>query len=470
MSRFFRWKWLVRLAALMLVLGIASPLLYRLVTRSMGQSELDRAFAKLDAEDPGWQLDDLVAATNAKLPPDDQNPTVTAAKARDALPEGWMERANDLPDFHKLPSNHLLSAEDLAKATAIMEGTGPALQVTRKLLDQPATGGVVIVMPSNPLDRDLEDVQRVRRVASVLQSQTVLEANAGKPNDAVRSVRAGLALTRAVGDEPSLIGQLVRIALGAVAGRSAERVLALGEPDEGLAELQAEFLREAESSKLLVGLRGERASVSRIFGLMESGEFTDTPGTGLPTAGGISAWAMRTHVTYDWATSLDILTRYINAAKLPPEQRQAAMKAVPQPPSGDIRTLMTQLLLPAAEKVTDATLRIRGELSAVAVGIACERYRRQFGQWPSSLDAIPKSLLASVPGDPFGGRPLQYKRFEDGVVVYSIGPDGIDNGGSFVDTMTNPKQRDFGIRLYDVAKRRLPAPPKPLPEPEPESP
>ena len=37
--------------------------------------------------------------------------------------------------------------------------------------------------------------------------------------------------------------------------------------------------------------------------------------------------------------------------------------------------------------------------------------------------------ISKVPDDPFATGPLHYHRLADGVVVYSVGPDGKDNGG-----------------------------------------
>jgi hypothetical protein len=43
-------------------------------------------------------------------------------------------------------------------------------------------------------------------------------------------------------------------------------------------------------------------------------------------------------------------------------------------------------------------------------------------------DLVP-ALLPSVPLDPFDNKPLRYKKLPRGYVVYSIGADGVDNGG-----------------------------------------
>jgi hypothetical protein len=72
-------------------------------------------------------------------------------------------------------------------------------------------------------------------------------------------------------------------------------------------------------------------------------------------------------------------------------------------------------------------------------------------------------MLNEVPIDPFDGKPLRYTRVKDGVVVYSVGPDGGNDSGAF-----DPKKsayepgQDIVFRLYDLDQRGLP----PLPVPK----
>jgi hypothetical protein len=51
---------------------------------------------------------------------------------------------------------------------------------------------------------------------------------------------------------------------------------------------------------------------------------------------------------------------------------------------------------------------------------------------------------------------LRFRRTEDGVVIYSIGPDLKDDGGITVDEKQGGPPPDFGIRLWNLDQRRLP--------------
>jgi hypothetical protein len=64
--------------------------------------------------------------------------------------------------------------------------------------------------------------------------------------------------------------------------------------------------------------------------------------------------------------------------------------------------------------------------------------------------------LAAVPLDPFDGAPLRYKQLADGVVIYSVGTDQVDDGGKLATAgadMIKPGF-DLGYRLWNVVKRR----------------
>jgi hypothetical protein len=64
-----------------------------------------------------------------------------------------------------------------------------------------------------------------------------------------------------------------------------------------------------------------------------------------------------------------------------------------------------------------------------------------------------------VPADPFDGQPLRLKKLDDGLVIYSVGPDLADDGGEVrADQQVGGQPKDVGVRLWDPACRRQPPP------------
>ena len=71
--------------------------------------------------------------------------------------------------------------------------------------------------------------------------------------------------------------------------------------------------------------------------------------------------------------------------------------------------------------------------------LALERYRTSRGTLPDNLTDLCPVFLESVPEDPYDSRPLRYKKLPEGYVVYSIGGDCVDNGG----TQTDKYDREY---------------------------
>jgi hypothetical protein len=237
------------------------------------------------------------------------------------------------------------------------------------------------------------------------------------------------------------------------------QVLAWGEPRDHLAQLQAEYRVEADVPFLLNGLRGERAVLHVMFQGLESGElsYSDLVIHGIQKEN----LAVQTLFHFyrgllpgDHAKSLEILSAYVAASRLPPHEQPAAIAAIPIPPGPpeDFRYILTRLLIPTCQSVATASLRTRAELLAASTAIACERFRIANGRWPRDLDEIPKDLLGEIPLDPFTGRPLLYRRLPDGIAVYSVGdPDENRRRAERKDPLA---ELGIGWRLWDPQARR----------------
>jgi hypothetical protein len=70
----------------------------------------------------------------------------------------------------------------------------------------------------------------------------------------------------------------------------------------------------------------------------------------------------------------------------------------------------------------------------LTVALALRAYKLEHGSYPTSLPQLVPNYLGQVPTDPFSlKKPLLYKLKDDTFVIYSIGPDGVDDSGSPVD-------------------------------------
>jgi len=89
----------------------------------------------------------------------------------------------------------------------------------------------------------------------------------------------------------------------------------------------------------------------------------------------------------------------------------------------------SRLLLPALGRFLVEAKKDVARRDVAKCGIAAEMYRLDHGAYPKSLEALAPKYLATLPNDTFSGQPLNFKSLPDGVLIYSVGPNGIDDGG-----------------------------------------
>ncbi|HEX8551613.1 MAG TPA: hypothetical protein VF681_08665 [Abditibacteriaceae bacterium] len=91
--------------------------------------------------------------------------------------------------------------------------------------------------------------------------------------------------------------------------------------------------------------------------------------------------------------------------------------------------------------------------SATAVwmcALALRAFRLENGKYPATLNELAPRYLKEIPADPFGGgEKLRYKRTAKSYLLWSIGPDGKDDGGT-------PIRHRYGLKLAAGQKRNLP--------------
>jgi hypothetical protein len=108
-------------------------------------------------------------------------------------------------------------------------------------------------------------------------------------------------------------------------------------------------------------------------------------------------------------------------------------------------------LIPALSTAASKIDRVEVLLLLARVAFALERHRLATGRWPANLADLVPGQLASIPIDPMDGQPLRYKPGTNGTcLLYSVGPDGRDDGGS--GTMHAKPPADWTWRASKVAR------------------
>ncbi len=91
------------------------------------------------------------------------------------------------------------------------------------------------------------------------------------------------------------------------------------------------------------------------------------------------------------------------------------------------RHIFGSLLLPAVKGAAEYMAVSEGQRSLVRLALAARTHRRTTGSWPANPEAL--AGIMSWPRDPFTDSPLRAEVREGKLVLWSIGPDGVDDHG-----------------------------------------
>lgn len=96
-------------------------------------------------------------------------------------------------------------------------------------------------------------------------------------------------------------------------------------------------------------------------------------------------------------------------------------------------------------------------LRLVRTELAIHGYRRDEGNFPTSLQTLVPAWLNEVPLDPFSGQALVYRADAEGYLLYSVGNDGTDDGGILDECIGMTPGTDFSLescRLQSIASQQ----------------
>ena len=431
----------------------------------MGDRRLAATYAALDVEDPNWRWPDLVASL--PIPPDDRNSAVQVLKVSDLLKPTpfslggkWDAAANERALRFR---NARLSAEQVEILDAAFGAIDPkALVEARKLKDMPE-GRYKIEIVANPFNQNLDYLQKNRELMNLLSHDVMRRAQEGDLDGAAESCQALLNATHSINDHPTFIGQLVRLAGEAVTLAAVERLLGQGQvSDVQLKPLQSLLQREADDNLLFHGVRGERALGHHVFSGIHDGKVSLSEllagiGGGKPATPSFGERMLDSFpgvITRGYPDYLELMNEQVRAAKLKDAEQGEALGELDNKVRQN-RSVLVRMFMPAKIKLANASQRGKAMMRTAAV--AAERYRQQHNVWPSAFEELVEAkLLKEVPTDPYDGKTLRLRPTKTGIVIYAVGPDGVDDGGKLDRNNPVAPGSDIGIELWNLIHRGIP--------------
>ncbi len=326
----------------------------------------------------------------------------------------------------------------------------------------------------------LPHLVRLKSVALWLSAAAMLDLHEGQTTNAWENLVAMSALVQRYQEEPIAISELVRIAMGAITVNAAWEAL---QSPAGTEE-QLEWVQTSwESMDLMTQAESVLAMARAVDGtgfaawrksypaLAASGLGGGTAGSGLAELAqlgkdviddpkqGLKAlvtrypgyWAWKGWQSYDEelaaAQVIQAALETVRAAR----QGEALGEALRQ---FDQRVAKVRQELPMAQNWFGYSMangdiskgflsRITGfeiQRSLLVAALALKRYELKHGTLPAELRALVPEFLRAQPRDPMDGKPLRYRlQGARSFVLYSVGEDGVDNGGDPAPTQTGAK-------------------------------
>jgi hypothetical protein len=110
-----------------------------------------------------------------------------------------------------------------------------------------------------------------------------------------------------------------------------------------------------------------------------------------------------------------------------------------------IGNILIGLMLPIFHKLQDSADRFEQWQRNLHLAFALAAYQRDNGRYPAKLDELAPKYLTKIPDDLFSGKPLIYGLEDKGYLLYSVGPNGIDEDGRGYDD--EPRGDDLSVRI-----------------------
>jgi len=304
---------------------------------------------------------------------------------------------NALAAIEAMRTNGLFEAIDrLLEAAPLHDGWGED------------SGGPAV---TSMFDASLGDLGGLRTVARAFKREMLEAMDRGEDAAALAAFDRMLVLSEVMGRQPVMISRLVGIAI---------RWLAI---ETVLAEATQGRLEGSELPSLAIVFEGERI-LSR-----------DAVRTRLP--GGPLVWLSP-------AAQFEPIDGFFDdaVAALDHDPRMAlallddAWERVDERPRWMYP--MAQVLLPSVGRAAVSEFSMRAREAGAVLALALERRRLRAGAFPASVDALVGAELEAVPADPYNEAGFVYRAGEDptrpadagGCVLYSMGIDGTDDGGT----------------------------------------
>ena len=441
-------RWLRRLGWALLCL-LALVFAFRLIAGFVTQHAVDKRLDALRAEGEPILIPEMAPP---ELPPERNAAEVYAH----AFALFGNRTSKPLHSVATLDKTRPLTDAEIEEARALVGQFAEAIRLVREGAERPecrfpigydTEPAMAILLPQ------LRGVQDAERLLGLSCRVNLAD---GKADAAAMDCLAMFRVARATEKEPFSISMFVEGANFATAARLMRETLDRTEPSaEALAKFPFPRPEEQARRRFARAMRGERCMGIDAFQGVLDGTFQSSgpaDGASPPPAPRVRrpmSLTLSPLFLSDFSYYLDTMGRFVDAAGRPGGDGRERWKGA----AGAVRAehqhfrftrMISGYLLPSLTGADDGCNRGLASERVALAGIALRRFRIDRGEYPDSPAALVPQYLPAVPKDPFADGDLLYRREGKGFVLYSVGPNGRDDGGT-IDS--RPGEGDIVWRL-----------------------
>jgi len=293
-----------------------------------------------------------------------------------------------------------------------------------------------------------------RRLVYSLRSRAYLHAEGGRYEDAFDDVRVCYRFGQHLKGDKTLVEQLVGIAIEALAVQTLRGILSEHQMDSAtLTKLQEDFEQVIADEDFTMSLKFEKLAkydaIQRCFtedrlgsghlsldGLRLLGSVTDSEMFEFILEG--KHWTAPLHILFTHPNkqeTREMVDRFCAfweqiAGKSPAQLRSENIEVGRQARELVKGNILLVMLAPAYSRVIEISYRLPADVGSTLTIIAILRYKQDIGSYPENLnEMVTAGYLKELPMDPWSDKPLVYKKMDDDFILYSVGPNFIDDGG-----------------------------------------
>lgn len=283
-----------------------------------------------------------------------------------------------------------------------------------------------------------------RNAANLLALSARHHAANNNPDAAMADISAIRAQAKHIGSTPIHISAMISVAISNIVNRTLENVLGSMHPNyEKLTDSSGQnfvdfnrilwraFKMEEATTSNLMSLINEEG-----FSTFYSG-FSELPAFDLIPSAYIRIFLMPPDIDY-YLNRIHAMQKIVQKPYY--KGKKDISSLYPQTPCG----LFSGIIIPSLtrSKETTENASVLQLLCSTALG-AVDFYKDN-KKFPENLNKLVPKYLTIIPTDPFDGKPIKIKSVKNGLVLYSVGPNGKDDGG----IQTEPGYHSGDITFY----------------------